>query len=302
MIVWLASYPRSGNTLLRQVLKACFHLDSCEGLELVPAHLIGPQDLRAKYYGSYLLEGDTEEFYHRARNASELILIKSHQVPRDDAKAIYIVRDGRLALRSFVKFQDTFHPNSSSFESVLLGDHPYGDWATHYRVWCDASRGETLVVRFEELVNADAGTLARLAVFLGFSGPVQPWANPLAVLRECAPAEFGSGDREWRPDPFWSETRLRQFMTLHGPLLAQLGYATASEVEAIAYPLGSDEEQMLRFTFNLVARRNALQATCDERMEVINRLARACDERLALITRLNTELTPTLMTCDTESC
>ena len=30
MIVWLASYPRSGNTLLRQVLKRCFGLDSYE--------------------------------------------------------------------------------------------------------------------------------------------------------------------------------------------------------------------------------------------------------------------------------
>ena len=36
-LVWLASYPRSGNTLLRQVLKASFDLASCEGLEPVPA-------------------------------------------------------------------------------------------------------------------------------------------------------------------------------------------------------------------------------------------------------------------------
>ena len=42
MLVWLASYPRSGNTLLRQVLKRCFDLTSCEGLEPVPAAFRAP--------------------------------------------------------------------------------------------------------------------------------------------------------------------------------------------------------------------------------------------------------------------
>lgn len=283
MLVWLASYPRSGNTLLRQVLKACFDLSSCEGLERVPANFREPDGIRDEFYGSYFVEGDPEEFYARARSSSDLVLIKSHQLPRDSEKAIYVVRDGRLALKSFVRFQDNNHPGSASFESLLLGDHPYGDWASHYRTWCDARQGETLILRFEELVNADAALLARIAAFLGLPGAKRPWVNPQAQLRELAPAFFGTGTRTWCADPFWTETRLRQFYTLHGSLLAQLGYASTAEVEAGAYPIDSDEAHLLRFTHKLAARRNTLQTVCDERDQLLSRMKRECEGELTTL-------------------
>ena len=286
MLVWLASYPRSGNTLLRQVLKACFDLPSCEGLESVPANFREPDGIRDEFYGSYFVEGDPDAFYQRARSGSDLVLVKSHQLPRDDAKAIYVVRDGRLALKSYVKYQDTYHPGTSSFESLLVGDHPYGEWTSHYRAWCERARGETLVLRFEELLNADAELLVRVATFLGWTDPVRPWANPQATLRERDPAFFGTGSGAWRPDPFWTEARLRQFYTLHGPLLAQLGYASAAEVEAGAYPARSDDAKLLHFARDLAARRNALQAVCDERAEALTQLKRCADEQAAEIARL----------------
>jgi hypothetical protein len=287
VLVWLASYPRSGNTLLRQVLKTCFNIDSCAGLE--PGHaakFATPNGALKQIYGEYYYEGDAEEFYLRARRGPEPVFVKTHQFPRDDAKTIYIVRDGRLALRSFLEYQDRYHPRASSFVSLLMGDHPYGDWSGHFRAWCEARRGETLVVRFEELIDAGAVTLARLARFLGRSGPVRPWSNPQAQLREMAPMDYGPGAPVWSPDPFWSETRLRQFLTLHGPLLTQLGYAAPSEVDGGAHPAGSDEETTLSFARDVVARRNALQVTCDERQTIIDRLAGTCAERLALIERL----------------
>ncbi len=289
MLVWLASYPRSGNTLLRQVLKYCFDLDSCEGLEPVPANFSEPDGIRDEFYGAYFVEGDREEFYSRARGEEKLVLLKSHQLPRDDAKAIYVVRDGRLAVKSFVKFQDTYHPGTSSFEALLLGDHPYGEWSSHFFAWCEARRGETLVVRFEELVNAGEALLARLAAFLGLPAPARPWVNPQAELRRRDPAFFGAGRAEWKPDPFWSETRLRQFYSLHGSLLARLGYATADEVRAGAYPAGSDEERALRFAHQLAFRTTALQVVCDERLEEIARLHSTCGERLEEIHRLTAD-------------
>jgi hypothetical protein len=259
MLVWLASYPRSGNTLLRQVLKACFDLPSCEGLEPVDADLLDAHAVRGEFYGSYFVDGDPEAFYRRARTDPGLVLVKTHHLPRDGEKAIYVVRDGRLAVKSFVRFQDTYHPGSASFGSLLVGDHRYGDWTAHHRAWCERGGGETLVVRFEELVAADAALLARLAAFLGRPGPVRPWVNPHAQLRQLDPAFFGTGARAWRPDPFWTAVRLRQFYTLHGPLLARLGYATAAEVEAGAYPDDSDEARLVRFVAALAAHWAALR-------------------------------------------
>ena len=287
MIVWLASYPRSGNTLLRQVLKHCFEIDSCAGLE--PGQEARFATLNAtlsQIYGEYHYEGDAEEFYLRARSSAQPVFIKTHLLPRDDAKTIYVVRDGRLALKSFLEYQDRSHPGSSSFGSLLLGDHPYGEWSGHFRAWCDRSRAETLLLRFEELVDASATTLNQIAQFLGYTGPVRPWQNPQAKLRELAPQDFGPGDTVWRSDPFWSETRLRQFLTVHGPLLTQLGYEPRSVVESGAYPVGSDEEKVLSFARDLVARQNTTQVTCEERLALVEQLAKTCAERLELIERL----------------
>jgi len=273
--------------LLRQVLKRCFEIDSCAGLE--PGHaaqFATANGTLNQIYGEYYYEGDPEKFYRRARSDPKAVFVKTHQFPCDDAKTIYVVRDGRLALRSFLEYQDRYHPGTASFASLLLGDHPYGEWSGHFRAWCDPRRGETLVLRFEELVNAGPAALDQIAQFLGRSGPVHMWQNPQAKLRELAPADYGPGNPVWRPDPFWSETRLRQFLTLHGPLLTQLGYAPLSVVECGAYPVGSDEEQVLSSARDLAARRNATQATCEERQVLIARLADTCAERLALIERL----------------
>ncbi len=288
MLVWLASYPRSGNTLLRQVLKSCFDLSSCEGLEPVPEHFLAPDGIRDEFYGSYFVEGDPEAFYTRAHTAPELVLIKSHQLPRDDAKAIYVVRDGRLAMRSYTKYQDTYHPGTSTFDSLLLGDHPYGEWTSHHRAW-QARGGETLVVRFEELVTADAALLARIAGFLDLPGPGRAWVNPQATLREKDAVFFGTGNPEWRPDAFWTPSRLRAFYTLHGPLLAELGYVTADEVAVGAYPAGSDDGTRVRDAHALASRNRELQAVCDARATEIARLKQACDDRATAIDLLTLE-------------
>ncbi len=288
MLVWVASYPRSGNTLLRQVLKSCFELSACESLEPVPEQFRTPDRVRDEYYGSYFVEGDPEEFYTKALTSPELTLIKSHQLPRDTEKTIYVVRDGRLALRSYVKYQDTFHPGTSTFDSLLIGDHPYGEWTSHYHAWCRERGGSTLLIRFEELVYANAELLARIAEFIG-KPVLREWVNPQAKLQKERPNFFGSGSQSWQPDEFWTPARLRAFYTIHGALLSQLGYATASEVQAGAYPAGSEEERLVLSSHALAAANRALQQTCDDRLEQVNLLKQICDERAALIDRLNSE-------------
>ncbi|VTR93948.1 Sulfotransferase family protein OS=Desulfovibrio vulgaris subsp. vulgaris (strain DP4) GN=Dvul_3034 PE=4 SV=1: Sulfotransfer_1 [Gemmata massiliana] len=282
MLVWLASYPRSGNTLLRQVLKSCFDLNSCAGLEpSLAAERAGP-DAFSAFYGAYFFAGDPEQFYLRARDGTDLVLVKTHQWPRDDEKAIYVVRDGRLALKSFAAYQDTYHPGSSTPHALLIGDHVYGDWTSHYRAWSQR-RGETLVLRFEELVEADTTLLTRIAEFLGVTGPIRPWVNPQSELRARAPEFFGPGNRTWRPDEFWTPALLRAFHTLHGPLLVDLGYATPAEVASAAHPPGSAEESRVLRCADLTTRVRELQGVCDERLTEIEQLKRACDERLAEI-------------------
>jgi hypothetical protein len=288
MLVWLASYPRSGNTLLRQVLKTCFDLTSCEGLEPVPADFRTrkPDGSCDEFSGSYFVEGDPETFYDRARTDPELVLIKTHQLPRDAEKAIYVVRDGRLALQSFTAYQDAYHPGTSSFEALLVGDHPYGEWTTHYRAWCERPEGALLVLRFEELRNAGPALLERIRAFLGVSGPARPWVNPQAQLRARDPVFFGPGLSAWAPEPFWTPVRLKQFYTLHGPLLARLGYALEPEVEGGAYPADSDEAHLLQFVRTLAEHRTALHHESVAREAVLARVRRLCDESMCSVNTL----------------
>jgi hypothetical protein len=241
-------------------------------------------------------------------------LVKSHNLPRDDSKAIYVVRDGRLAIQSFVKFQNSYHPGTSSFMSLLLGDHAYGEWTSHYRAWCNRAAGQLLLLRFEELVNPSPEILGRIAEFLGVPGPLRPWVSPLDELRERHPAYFGSGEKTWKPDAFWTDFRLQSFYSLHGKLLTELGYATAAEVEAGAFPPSADENYLLRSVHTLAAQareldtarndlhaswnqQHKLQAACDERLALCNslheevlRLAKACEERQEELLRCNEEI------------
>ncbi|QJW99313.1 sulfotransferase domain-containing protein [Frigoriglobus tundricola] len=249
MIVWLASYPRSGNTLLRQVLKRCFDRESCEGLEPVPDRFRQPDKINEEHFGVYFVSGDPEAFYRRSRAGADPVFIKTHRPPRDAARAIYVIRDGRLALESFVRFQEVHHPGECTFESLVVGQHVYGDWTGHYRVWSRADRGPTLFIRFEDLVRADAALLERIGAFTGIGPPLRVWENPQSRLRAHNPVLFGNGESVWRPNAFWTPSRLRAFHTLHGPLMIELGYAQPDEVSAWTYPTGSPEERALRSAF-----------------------------------------------------
>jgi len=286
MVVWLASYPRSGNTLLRQVLKLCFDLSSCEGLEPAMANQSHSDPVWAEHVGLYFVEGDPAAFYRQALGSAELVAIKSHEMPRDAEKAIYVLRDGRLALGSFLAYQERHSPGTTSFESLVFGDHPYGDWSSHFQAWCERREGPLLVLRFEELLAPDAAVLERIAAFLGLTGPARTWVNPLTALRKRVPEFFGRGEPRWTPSDFWTDARLHAFYTIHGRLLCELGYASAEEVRAGAYPVGSDEERLVRFTREIVARRWELQRECDTRLRVIEDLQRECDARLRLVASL----------------
>jgi Sulfotransferase domain len=53
---------------------------------------------------------DWSRFYVEATASSTLHLVKTHLPPRDDQRAIYVVRDGRGAVVSYYHFNRTYHP------------------------------------------------------------------------------------------------------------------------------------------------------------------------------------------------
>ncbi|HMJ91237.1 MAG TPA: hypothetical protein VK530_15560, partial [Candidatus Acidoferrum sp.] len=90
MIVWLASYPRSGNTFFRIVLHHVYNLKTFSVYNDPELEKIGV----AEVVGHETMPASLDEL----RSSSEVFFVKTHELPADKDPAIYIVRDGRDAL------------------------------------------------------------------------------------------------------------------------------------------------------------------------------------------------------------
>jgi len=152
--IWLASWPRSGNTLLRTVLWHCFGLKSGS---VYPKDLDGNTAL--ENYVGHVARADLESFRRHQKPA----FIKTHGPPEDHRPAIYVVRDGRPACVSFWKFFKQEIP----LADVVSGKHYFESWARNLAAWDPANRPNTLLLKYEDLVRDLDGVLREIEAFIG---------------------------------------------------------------------------------------------------------------------------------------
>jgi len=295
VIVWLASYPRSGNTLLRTVLKQSMGLDSFSDEDIQPA--LGLTREAERQFGHVPLPAPWDAFYREASASPAVTLVKTHLPPRDAQPAIYVVRDGRRAIVSYRSYHKEFFPDhEADLASLVLGDDHYGGWSDHYERWFKAA-GPRMVVRYEELVDADAGLLERLARFISHAGPVAPWRNPFDELHRENPKFFRAGGAKWEGAPGWSELVDGAFFLLHGALMNELGYATPGEIAQATSRLSPDQAAFLHAARSLARQKIMYEQASRERLAVIEgldaqvkSLSRVCAERLEAIEALDAEV------------
>jgi estrone sulfotransferase len=160
--VFLASYPRCGNTWGRFLLSEILTKREAE-FESV-ASIIPTLRLRSHSRIPSLLPSGgrllrTHERYH-----------KEYQ------KAVYFVRDPRDVVISnyeFEKGNNRFAP--SSFEDFVVAFvrgkvNSFGNWSQHVRGWLDsplAATDDFLLVRYEEMRSNTEGVVANIVKFLG---------------------------------------------------------------------------------------------------------------------------------------
>ncbi len=268
MIIWLASYPRSGNTLLRTLLHQCFNLNTYD--DEVGTRLLGVPEV-----GDIPLDSEWNDFYLRASDPkSGLKFVKSHKYPRDDRPAIVIHRDGRLATQSYLEFQKSFLDKSLPVNllKLVMGDDYYGSWSRHYRIWTERT-APTLILSFEEIVSAKPELIEKIGDFIGVHPVSTAWINPMKELQEKKPDFFRSGYTIWEPAPEWTEEIDQVFNYLHGDLMVELGYSTKQAVDAATNGLSSSKQKDLDIVERLSNRCASLQFHCDERLRVIRQLS-----------------------------
>jgi hypothetical protein len=168
MIIWLASYPRSGNTATRMMLHHAFGIKTYSlyddkrriGARLAVREAVGHQ--------SHALS--QQEFYKQASSSDEVYFVKTHDAPQDDAKAIYIVRDGRAAAVSYFHYLKKFAPERShdlTLRDVILGRCGFNSWSEHFAAWSPQRRPDTLLIHFNDIARNPARVVDAVAAFIG---------------------------------------------------------------------------------------------------------------------------------------
>ena len=194
MIIWLASYPKSGNTLVRSLLSSYFF--SKDGkFEFNQLNNIKTFPSNGFFEALGININDENEIYKNYINAQKLInhgkknkivFLKTHSsfcklngYDFTDAKntigAIYIVRDPRNIVTSYSN-----HFNKTKEESVnnILGDMflmedntrcrtHIGKWNFHYNSWKNFNSNRIIFVKYEDLIKDTEKSLRKIIKFCG---------------------------------------------------------------------------------------------------------------------------------------
>ena len=158
--VFVIGYPKSGNTLLQHIL----------------AHLVF--GLRADTPKT-LINSCVTEYYNNPKffRYNQRHFFKSHERPNEQYKnVIYIVRDGRAAVRSHYYMMRFLNKDCSLKQLYADGGSTFvGTWVDHVKEWSENKyNANILYVKYEELLEDKMNELSRICNFLNiFRTPLE---------------------------------------------------------------------------------------------------------------------------------
>lgn len=229
MIVWLASFPRSGNTFLRILLQEfygissndIYHMyDHSKSVDVAPGLEINLKSMSIEEMGK------SETFY----------FLKTHDLPDDDYPALYLVRDGRDAYVSYTHFVLSFkrqrrllsafrkHFFDRQLRDLLVND-PFGGWSGNVAAWTQRT-APTAVIRFEDLIADPVDVVRRGLTEIDYRPPQTSDARvpEFDELRQKSPAFYRKGQvGGWREE--MPENLQKLFWERHGSVMRQMDYA-----------------------------------------------------------------------------
>lgn len=217
MLIWLASYPRSGNTLIRTLIHQTFGIRTYSIYDESRAGELN------RLRGGKHFDGDLDKFLRHARASSELFVVKTHDATPPADRSIYVVRDARAAFISYRRFIKSFHGLDVLLEDLITGKQWPGNWSIHVTEMLDRPPATVLVLKYEDLAARPQSLVPILTKFLGIE-PTGAFTMTFAEIHRIAPdvAPVGSNlpgieivEREYR-ELFW---------TKHGGVMRRLGYA-----------------------------------------------------------------------------
>ena len=178
MIIWIASYPKSGNTYVRSFLssyyfskKGKFDFDLLLNIKQFPALSYSNVksytflDAANNWINNQQKFFKKEEYYFlKTHNSLEEYFGNKFTTSSETAGAIYIVRDPRNVITSMCNhysldletaFNKMTDANSSLSFKTADGDYSnftfLGTWSNHYKSWKNNIKFKTLIIKYEDL-------------------------------------------------------------------------------------------------------------------------------------------------------
>ena len=199
MIIWLASYPKSGNTWMWFFIKSYFNppnkkfsinhdKDDPYLLETFPTER-GFNELNINYQDFFdisknwinlqsLINLNNKTNYLKTHNAMCTINNNKFTDINNTLGAIHIVRDPRDVLVSYSSYKSEnidktleILLSNDSYEYSKFNDKFYkrslmGSWSSHYNSWKNYKSKETLLVKYEDMVNKSNTTFLKVLNYL----------------------------------------------------------------------------------------------------------------------------------------
>jgi len=193
MIIWIASYPKSGNTWIRSFLTAYYF---CEDGIFDINKLNHIQDYPNKqFFKNEVKEGEIHKHWDKSQkaivNEKKIKFLKTHNSlitafgndftsPKYSLGVIYIIRDPRNVITS-VKNHNDFETYDKALEfmqneNTIISDYKYlnnhaktniiNSWRINYQSWLSNNRYRRMMIKYEDLIENPKQTLRDLIIFI----------------------------------------------------------------------------------------------------------------------------------------